>query len=197
MPVQRLSRKSLLRHGVAGGAALAGLGLAAPARADAPPDADLAYLRLAVGAELLKADFERRALGTGKVGKAATRLVARMRADDAAHYRALAALLSGAGQTAATAADVDFAYARGSFASGPAILKRAAALASLSLGAYLGAVENVATPELRLPLAQIAANEAQQLSALGRLLGRPQIGSAFPAALSIDAVSAALDRYES
>ena len=69
--------------------------------------------------------------------------------------------------------------------------------ATLALGAYLGAIENVQTPAARLALAQIAANEAQQLSALGPVAGRPTIGKAFAAALSIDAVSAALDEYES
>jgi hypothetical protein len=67
----------------------------------------------------------------------------------------------------------------------------------MTLGAYLGALENVQVPRLRLPLAQIAANEAQQLSALAPALGRPTIGRAFAAALPIDTVSASLDRYES
>ena len=53
------------------------------------------------------------------------------------------------------------------------------------------------TPRLRLPLGQIAANEAQQVGALAQLLGRPLIGGAFAAALQIDAVSAALDEFES
>jgi len=70
-------------------------------------------------------------------------------------------------------------------------------LTSLALGAYLGALENVQTPSIRLPLAQIAANEAQQLSALAPLVGRQAIGAAFAAALPIDVVSAALDEYES
>ena len=67
----------------------------------------------------------------------------------------------------------------------------------LALGAYLGALEQVQTPAIRLPLAQISANEAQQQSALAHVLGRGAIGSAFAAALPIDVVSAALDGYES
>src|SRR2546421_78841 len=70
-------------------------------------------------------------------------------------------------------------------------------LTSLTLGAYLGALENVQAPSIRLPLGQIAANEAQQLGALAHLVGRQAIGRAFAAALPIDVVSAALDDYES
>jgi hypothetical protein len=41
---------------------------------------------------------------------------------------------------------------------------------TLSLGAYLGALENVQTPAYRLALAQIAANEASTVSAFAHLL---------------------------
>ncbi len=50
---------------------------------------------------------------------------------------------------------------------------------------------------LRLPIGQIVANEAQHVSALAGLVGRPAIGHAFAPSLSIDAVSAALDGNES
>ena len=65
------------------------------------------------------------------------------------------------------------------------------------LGSYLGAVENVEAPELRLSIGQIAANEAQHTGALAALRGRTVIGGAFAPVLQIDAASAALDRYES
>ena len=48
------------------------------------------------------------------------------------------------------------------------------------------------TSSLRLPIGQIAANQAQQAGALARLLGRAQVGHAFAPSLSIDAVSAQL-----
>jgi hypothetical protein len=71
----------------------------------APPDADLAYLRLLVGAELLTQDFLSKHKGDP--------LIAQMLADDGAHYRALANLLAQAGVQAATADDVDFTYPKG------------------------------------------------------------------------------------
>jgi hypothetical protein len=149
----------------------------------AAPDADLAYLRLLVGVELLTRDF----LSTHKGDP----LVAQMLADDGAHYRALANLLAQAGVQAATADDVDFTYPKGP------PLQLGWKLKTLSLGAYLGALENVQTPAYRLALAQIAANEAQHVSAFAHLLGKPLIGNAFAAALPIASVSDALDGYES
>lgn len=192
-----LPRKELLRRGAL--LALAGAGggaLAAPARAAGIPDTDLAHLRLLLATELLKADFEARALRSGKLEAAGAALVRRMRGDDRAHYKGLASLLDGAGQPPATTSDIDFSYPRRTFGSQSSISKLAWKLTSLGLGAYLGAIESVETGQLRLPLGQIAANEAQQLSALAKSLGRPMIGGAFAPALGIDAVSDALDAYE-
>lgn len=190
-----MSRAQLLRRGAGGALLLATFG--APAANAAAPDVDLSYLRLLTAGELLKADFETKALASGKLSASAAAVVRRIHADDRAHYAGLAALLSGEGQAATTADDIDFSYPRGSFGSEGAIAKLAWKLGTLSVGAYLGAVESVQTSKLRLPLGQIVANEAQQLSAVGRLLGRPPIGRAFAPALPIDAVSAALDAYES
>jgi len=197
----QLSRAELLRRGAVGGATLAvsgaGLGaFAATARA-AVPDADLAYLRLLVAAELLSLDYEGQALASGKLSGRSASLLKQLHRDDTAHYTGLAAMMNSAGQVPATADDIDFSYPKGSYASQGSILKLGSTLASLSVGAYLGAVENLQTPELRGPIGQIAANEAQQASAFAQLLGHPLVGSAFAASLPIDDVSAALDRYES
>ena len=191
-----LSRGGVLRL------ALAGAGMAtfrgpAAAVAAGVPDVDLSYLRVLAAAELLKTDFASTALASGKLGARSAVLIRRVRADDGAHYAGLAALLSGAGQTPAIAADIDFAYPPGSFGSQRSILSLAWKLGTLTLGAYLGAVENVLTASQRLPLGQIAANEAQQLSALATVAGRPVIGGAFASSSAIDAVSSALDEYES
>ena len=51
------------------------------------------------------------------------------------------------------------------------------------LGAYVGAIENVETPELRLPIGQIAANEAQHQARSRALGGGSAIGKAFAPAL--------------
>jgi rubrerythrin len=198
-----VDRAELLRRGAVGGGALlvSASGLAAfasRASADTPPDADLAYLRLLIAAELLGIDFQTHALASRKLHKeGATALFRRMRADENAHYAKLAAVLTAAGQTPATSADIDFAYPSGSFRSQSSILKLAGRLERLMVGAYLGAAENVETADLRLPIGQIAANEAQHVGALEALEGRSVIGKPFAQALQIGAVSDALDEFES
>jgi len=196
-----LSRAALVRRGAAGGMALvAGSvwgGAAQAASGATPPDGDLAYLRLLIAAELLEADFEAEVIASGKLDAGGSSVLRQMAADDKAHYAGLASLIAGAGQTPATAADIDFAYPNGTFATAASIVKQAVMLEQLLLGAYLGAVENVQTPRLRLPLGQIAANEAQHTGALATLAGRPVIGPAFAPSLQIGAVSDALDAFES
>jgi hypothetical protein len=188
-----LTRTELLR----GGAFLIAAG-ALPSKADAAvPDGDVTYLRLLVAAELLAADFDTQALTSGKLTRPASAVLKQIRADDAAHYSGLSSLMNATGQPPAAADDIDFSYPKQSYASERSILKLGWTLSTLSLGAYLGAVEHLETPELRGPIGQIAANEAQHVSAFAHLLGRPVVGKAFASALAIDSVSAELDRYES
>jgi hypothetical protein len=198
-----VSRAELLRRGAVGGGALivsaSGLtAFAGTAAAAAPPDADLAYLRLLIAAELLGVDFQTHALASRKLHtKGAAALFRKMREDENAHYAKLAAVMTAAGLTPATSADIDFSYPKGSFRSESAILKLAGRLERLLVGAYLGAAENVETPDLRLPIGQIAANEAQHVGALEALEGRSVIGKAFAPALQMGSVSDALDEFES
>jgi len=120
-----------------------------------------------------------------------------MHADEQAHYQGLANLMLQSGQPPATADDVNFAYPKGTFARESAILKLAAELEALQLGAYTGANASVQTPEVRMAIGQISANESQHVAALAALAGKPIIGKPFGPALHADAVTAALDTYES
>jgi ferritin-like protein len=172
-------------------------GLAGRADAATAPDNDLAYLRLLVAAELLAADVQAKALASGKLSRRSKAVIEKMAADEKMHYSKLADLVTAAGQPPATAGDIDFSYPKGSFASQASALKLAGEIEAVVLGAYLGAIENVATGGLRLPIGQIAANEAQHVGALASLRGRTVIGRAFAPSLQIDAASAALDRFES
>ena len=180
-------------------ASASGLAAVAPvAAADTPPDSDLAYLRLLIAAELFAADFQTRALTGGKLRRdAAHALFRRIRADEKAHYTKLAGLLTAAGQTPATSDDIDFSYPRGSFKSQASIVRLAGRLEHLLVGAYVGAIENVETPDWRLPIGQIAANEAQHQGAFAALGGGPVVGKAFAPGLQMSAVSDALDAFES
>ena len=200
-----MSRAGFVRRGVVGGGALlvsasglSALGFADVASAATPSDADLAYLRLLIAAELLAFDFQTRALTSGKLRRNGSHALFRqIRADEKAHYTHLAGLLTAAGQTPATSGDIDFSYPRGSFRGQASIVRLAGRLEHLMVGAYVGAIENVETPELRLPIGQIAANEAQHQSALAGLGGRPVVEKAFAPALGMGAVSDALDEFES
>lgn len=198
-----INRADLLRRGAVGGGVLlasaSGLAAVAPiASADTLPDADLAYLRLLIAAELLALDFATRALRGGKLRRnGAHALFRRIRADENAHYTQLANLLTAAGQTPATPGDIDFSYPKGSFRSQASILRLAGRLERLMVGAYVGAIENVETPELRLPIGQIAANEAQHQGAVVALAGGSVVGKTFAPALQMGAVSDALDDFES
>jgi hypothetical protein len=162
------------------------------------PDADLAYLRLLIAAELLAIDLQTQALASRKLRHNGARAVVHgMRDDEEAHYTQLAKLMTDAGQTPATAGDINFSYPKGSFRSQASIVRLAGRMEHLMLSAYIGAIQDLQTPALRLSIGQIAANEAQHASALAVLAGRPAVGAAFAPALSMAAVSDALDEFES
>jgi Ferritin-like domain len=197
-----LSRGQLVARGFKGGAALLAAGsasglLAGTASADAIPDEDLAYARLLVAAELLSADFYARAVASNRFeGKAQTSL-RRARFNEREHYKSVAGILSGAGQTPAVAADFDFSYPKGSFASRTSIAKLGLTLENTFLGAYLGAVGALQTDVLRQPMARIAASEAEHVSVLTHLAGRMPFELSFPEVLTIEEASNALDAYTS
>ena len=199
---RQLSRTELIARGGRGGAALllAGslFGLSAgEADADTIPDGDLAYARVLVAVELLAIDFYATAIAAGLLGRTPTADLRRALADERKHYAAAAAILTGAGQAPATADDIDFSYPHGSFATAGSIARLGVRLESLALGAYLGAVAGFATAALRLPAAQVAANEAQHRSVFTGLAQGARIGPAFAAPLAIDRVSDELDRFTS
>jgi Ferritin-like domain len=196
------SRAQLFTRGVRGGAAILVAGsatgfLAGSAAADAIPDGDLAYARLLVGAELLAADFYGVAIASKQFSGDTVAYLKRALFNEQEHYQSVAEILSGAGQTPATAADFDFAYPKGSFASKLSIAKLGVILETTCLGAYLGAVDALLTNGLKQPAARIAASEAEHLSVFTRLSGGNPIGISFPNALTIDEGSNALDAYSS
>jgi Ferritin-like domain len=195
-----LSRAQLLSRGAKGGTALllagsvAGL-FARSASADALPDADLAYARLLVGAELLAADFYAQAISSRQFSGHNSRYLKRALFNEREHYRSVSGILTGAGQTPATAADFDFSYPKRSFVSKTSVAKLGVKLETTFLGAYLGAVDGLQTNALKQPVARIAASEAEHLSVFTQLAGGNPVGISFPNALTIDEASNALDAY--
>jgi hypothetical protein len=196
-----LDRGELLARGGKGVALVAAgstLGaVLAPRAVAAVPDGDLAYGRLLVAVELLSLDFYSRAIGSRRFDGGSQLELRRARSAERRHYAAASTILTDAGQVPATAADIDFSYPRGSFASRTAIAKLGARLESLSLGAYLGAVASLETPVYREHAARAAASEAQHLSVFSDVAGGRRLGSPLPAALPIARVSDLLDAYTS
>ena len=200
MQDEGLTRAGLLFAGARRGAALIVAGgafgaLAETASADPLSDNDLAFARLLVGAELLSIDFYTRALNAAKFKAVGHKYIRTVRANEVDHYHSVAGILTGAGLTAATAEDFDFSYPRGTFADAGSIARFGRQLETLQLGSYLGAVSSVQASMLVQPFARIGASEAQHLSLWGSLLGGHPVSSAFPAPLTIDQVSDAMDAY--
>src|SRR5947207_10459625 len=97
----------------------------------------------------------------------------------------------------AVSSDIDFTYPRGAFSSQASILGLAQQLETIMLGTYLGAVGGMQSSSFKQGLAQIAASEAQHLSYMSAKGGLKPFDGAFPAALTIDQASAAMDAFTS
>jgi len=193
-----LSRSSFVRGGGALLVSAAGLGAVAPAAfADGPPTGDLAYLRLLIAAELLAADFYGQAFAHGDLRRPYAAVARQIRADENEHYTLLAAQLTAAGQTPATAGDIDFSYPARAFASSRSVLRFAREFERVLAGAYIDALEHVQTPAYRETMARILASETQHHSALAALAGEPVITRQMPTPFRMDAMSNFLGNFES
>jgi hypothetical protein len=195
-----LTRAQLLSRSAKGSAALlvAGTGLtqlADVATAAPLPAADLAYARLLVGAELLASDFYSQAIAAASAGRSVAKYLKLAYANEQEHYQSVAGIVSGAGQTPAVAADIDFAYPDGTFDSAGSIVTFARQLEGTILGAYLGAIGGIATNDLKAGIARIAACEAQHAAYFATATGGKAFSLSFPVALTIDQASDALDAY--
>jgi len=195
-----LSRAQLLSTGAKQGAAVLVAGstfgaFATTASADPLSDNDLALARMLVGAELLAIDFYQRATTAARFGPVGQKYLGTALGDEIQHNRTVSDILTGAGYTAATASDFEFIYPKRSFSSSGTIAKLARQLETTFLGAYLGAAGSVQEPTLVQPLARIAASEAQHLTLWGIELGGRPLSEAFPAPLTPDQVTAALNPF--
>lgn len=204
-----LTRSQLFTSGARGGAALvlsgSILGALAESSAAAPPSgplgplptADLAYVRMLIGVELLAIDFYTDAIASKHLRRRASADARVALINESEHYAFLANALTAAGQVPLTAEDVSFHYPTGSFYSAAAVIGLAIRLELLFLGAYLGAAGNLTNPVLQSAVAQITANEAQHFSAFANRAGDPAFHDAFPAPLTIAEASNELAAYTS
>jgi hypothetical protein len=206
---RRLTRAELLSGGARAGTALAlGIGgleaFSGTAAAQPPndalgilPAADLAYARLLIGWELLTIDFYTHALGSRHLGRPMADVARLALANEQAHYTYLAGVVTGSGDVELTADDVNFTYAAGAFYTARSVTRLAIALEGPALGTYLGAGGSLATPALASAVAQITTNEAQHLTVISVHDGATAFHDAFPATMTMEDSSNALDKYTS
>ena len=162
------------------------------AGADSTTPSDFPVLTLAVGAELLAAEYYTQLLAGKRLNR---RAVERARFNETEHYAAVAKLLRDAGQTPGEASDFDFTFPQGTFETDTKAARIGVELETTFLGIYLGGVATLSDSVARQVFARIAANQAQHLSFLIQNAGSTPIGVSFPSPLSIEDASIALDPY--
>jgi hypothetical protein len=196
-----LDRAQFLARGFKGGLALVAggsvLAAAAPALAGAtepaaPPEEDLAFVRLAASAELLAEAFYTRAIDGKKFEKQQRCYLVAARANEREHYTALANVL---GTGAPVADDFQFTFPANPFRTASSTAQLGVALETAFVGAYLGTVSAIQTVEYRTVAAQIVASEAMHLSVLSQIWNGAAIGPAFPPGLSIEQATDVLAPY--
>lgn len=159
----------------------AGAALVLAPTALAEDDADLAYVRLGVGIEVLGAAFYARALKARRDDERAKAL-----AHEREHLATLRAIL---GEGAPTADDFELRFPKEALAATGRRFETA------FTGAYLGAARGVANPDLRLLFARLAACQSAHLAYWHRASGDSAVGRALPFAIDIDRASSALEPY--
>ena len=107
---------------------------------------------------------------------------------------AIIGLLEGAGAT--PVAKPEFVFPDSAFASQAAVLETAATLEPVGVGAYLGAAPLISSPDILAAAGSIAGVEGEHVVAVNNLIsGLPAAVEAFPAALTMDEVLAAVSPF--
>ena len=174
---------------VAGAGATAGSMLLSRTASAKTDDVDIANFALSL--EYLEADFYARALDAGVLSGDALGVVKNLADHEAQHVKAITDLLNSAGAT--PVAEPTFTYLADAFSSQASILALAATLEPVGVDAYLGAAPLISSPDILAAAGSIAGVEGEHVVAVNWLLGVvPFAGEAFPAAIILDEVSAAV-----
>ncbi len=182
----------------AAGAGLAVSGLAAPTTGIAAltaTDDELAYANFGQATEFLLKDFYTKTIEAKLFSGTAARGFARGGLNATQHATALAALLTGAGQTAAVEEDFEFAWPDGTFANEKSATAAGLTITQPLLGVYLSAAAAISIASYRTLFASMAANLAQQVGSLTQLSGGRVIGVSFPPAVDVETASDAIEAY--
>jgi hypothetical protein len=178
--------KSLAVAGAGATAASMLLSKQASAKTD---DVDIANFALSL--EYLEATFYAKALDAGVLSGDALGVVENLADHESQHVDALKGLLESAGATPMS--NPTFTFPEDAFSSEASILDLAATIEPVGVGAYLGAAPLISSPDILAAAGSIAGVEGEHVVAINWLLGVvPYANEAFPEALTLDEVSAAV-----
>ena len=189
------SRRDFFKTLAAAGAGAAGASFLLSSKASAQGaggDVDIANFALTL--EYLEAEFYALALDSGVLSGDALAVVEATHDHEVQHVEALIGLLEGAGAT--PVAKPEFVFPEGSFDTQAAILELAVTFEPVGVGAYLGAAPMIASPDILAAAGSIAGVEGEHVVAFNNLVnGLPAAIEAFPAALTMDEVLAAVSPF--
>jgi hypothetical protein len=157
--------------------------------AAAATDDDLAVANFGLASSYLAADFYAKALASGKLGPGARGWLRAGRSAAVGHARELTTLLTGAGDTPATAEDFELAWPAGTFTTAARIRSTGVGVLRPMRAAYQQAAAIVTEPTYRVLFASLAASYGEQL---GHLSGSVE---SFPKPMDLETASAALESY--
>jgi ferritin-like protein len=141
--------------------------------------------------ELLEGTFYTEGVKAGIFADAFLEQIVVIRDHDMAHADALATTR---GQLAAEVpATPQFTFPNGAFGDAKTFLGLATTFESVGIGAYQGAAPLISSPDILAAAGSITGVEGEHVEAVNRLLGvAPYANEAFPEALTLDEVSAAV-----
>ena len=155
-------------------------------------DVDIANFALTL--EYLEAEFYTLAVDSGVLTDASLPTVTNLRDHELAHVDAIIGLLEGAGATPVE--KPEFTFPEDAFSSEASILNLAITFEPVGVGAYLGAAPLIESPDILAAAGSIAGVEGEHVVAVNALLGvTPPANVAFPAALTMDEVLAAVSPF--
>ena len=152
-------------------------------------DVDIANFALTL--EYLEATFYAKALDADVLSGDALGVVENLESHESQHVDALKGLLDSVGATPVE--KPTFTFPTDAFSSQASILDLAATFEPVGVGAYLGAAPLISSPTILAAAGSIAGVEGEHVVALNWLLGVvPYANEAFPKAMTLDEVSAAV-----
>ncbi|MBA3491892.1 MAG: ferritin-like domain-containing protein [Rubrobacteraceae bacterium] len=184
------SRRDFFKSLAVAGAGATAASMLLSGKASAQTD-DVDIANFALTLEYLEADFYARALDAGVLSGDALGVVENLASHEAQHVDALVGLIESVGATPVEKPTLTFPT--DAFSSQASILDLAATFEPVGVGAYLGAAPLISSPDILAAAGSIEGVEGEHVVAINMLLGVvPYANEAFPKALTLDEVSAAV-----